>query len=206
MLYIAEMRYGDKVAVIVLTLLAGVVTSGCAASSSPDDLPAAKFAGIDEVDGTYGGVGIGDAREDIWRVFGQKSPAPRSAGLQPTGAGEDFFGPTSIPARTGYVYEDVSFWFPVANLDLGRGSPLRDKQDEIGGFQVTARGAVTLRGIQAGDSLDEAKAAYPGLECRDAPAGDVATYPACTGRVAEERHIWFGGDPIVNISLSRSPM
>lgn len=192
--------------ILALVLVAAVVASGCTVSSSPGDLPAAKFGRIDEVDGTYGGVGIGDSKEDVWRVFGQKGPAPRSAGLQPTGAGEEFFGPTSLSAETGYVYEDVAFWFPVEDLHLGRGSPLRGKQDEVGGFQVTARGAVTLRGIQAGDSLDEAKAAYPELECRDAPAGDIATYPACTGRVGEERHIWFGGDPIVNISLSRSPM
>jgi hypothetical protein len=191
---------------VISVLLLVVAATGCTTPSSPDDLPAAEFGRIDEVDGTYGDVGIGDSKEDVWRVFGQKDPAPHSAGLQPTGAGEEFFGPTSLSAETGYVYEDVAFWFPVEDLHLGRGSPLRGKQDEVGGFQVTARGAVTLRGIQAGDSLDEAKAAYPELECRDAPAGDVATYPACTGRIAPERHIWFGGDPIVNISVSRSPL
>jgi hypothetical protein len=190
----------------MLALLALLATAGCSVSSSPDDLPTATFERIDEVEGTYGGVGIGDSKEDVWRVFGEKGRVPRNTSFQPTGAGDDFFGPSHIPAETGYAYEDVLFWFPVGNFHLGRGSPLRDKQDEVGGFQVTARGAVTLRGIQAGDSLDDAKAAYPELECRDAPAGDVATYPVCTGRVAEERHIWFGGDPIANISVSRSPM
>jgi hypothetical protein len=189
----------------ILALLVSVLVTGCSVSSDPADLPVAQFERIDEVQGTYGGVGIGDAKEDIWRVFGEKSPVPHNASFQPTGA-RDFHGPTMIPAETGYAYEDVLFWFPVGDSDLGRGSPLRGRQTEVGGFQVTARGAVTLRGIQAGDSLDEAKAAYPEVECRDAPAGDVATYPACTGRIADERHIWFGGDPIVNISLSRSPM
>ena len=192
--------------IAMLAFFAGVVGAGCAASSSPEDLPVAKFERIDEAKGTYGGVGIGNSKEDVWRVFGEKAPAPRNAGLQPTGAGDEFFGPTSLPARRGYRYEDVAFWFPLQDVHLGRGSPHRGKQAEVGGFQVTARGAVTRRGIQAGDSLAEARAAYPELECRDAPAGDVATYPACAGRIAEERHIWFGGDPIVNISVSRSPM
>ena len=191
----------------MVVLVAGMVGTGCTASSDPDDLPAAQFERIDEVTGTYGGVGIGNAEEDVWRVFGRKNPVGHGESFQPTGVNEDdYFGPTSIPAETGYAYDDVLFWFPVEDGHLGRGSPLRGKQDEVAGFQVTARGAVTLRGIQAGDSLDEAKAAYPELECRDAPAGDIATYPVCTGRVAEGRHIWFGGDPILNISVSRSPM
>jgi hypothetical protein len=191
----------------LVALAIGLLASGCSVSSDPDDLPAARFERIDEVTGTYGGVGIGDAEEDVWRVFGRKDPLGHEENFQPTGVNEDeYFGPTSIPAETGYAYQEVLFWFPVKDLYLGRGSPLRGREDEVGGFQVTARGAVTLRGIQAGNSLDEAKAAYPELECRDAPAGDVATYPVCTGRVAEERHIWFGGDPILNISVSRSPM
>ena len=188
-----------------LVLLVGV-SAGCTVSSSPDDLPAAKFERIDEVRGTYGDVGIGDSKEDVWRVFGEKNPHPRNQAFQPTGAGDRFFGPTYIPARTGYTYEDVLFWFPIGDADLGRGSPLRGTQTEVAGFQVTARGAVTLRGIEAGDPLAEARSAYPELECGDAPAGDTSTFPYCSGRLAEERHIWFGGDPIVNISVSRSPL
>jgi hypothetical protein len=56
-----------------------------------------------------------------------------------------------------------------------------------------------------GDTLDEAKAAYPELECGDRPAGEFATYRYCSGRTAEQRHIWFGGDPITTIGVSRSP-
>lgn len=193
---------------LVSALVLGVVATAtaCGVSSSPSDLPTARFDRIDEVEGTYGGVGIGDAREDVWRVFGQKAPVGHDESFQPTGAGEDFFGPNFIPAETGYAYEDVLFWFPVEDIHLGQGSPLRGRQYEVGGFQITARGARTLRGIEAGDTLEEARAAYPELECGDAPAGDVATYPYCSGRIAEQRHIWFGGDPIVNISVSRSPL
>jgi hypothetical protein len=188
----------------VLLLVAGV--TACSVSSSPSELPSASFDQIDEVRGTYGGVGIGDGREDIWRVFGRQDPLGHEESFAPTGAGEDFFGPNYIPAETGYAYEDVLFWFPVEDIHLGRGSPLRGRQDEVAGFQVTARGARTLRGIEAGDTLEEARAAYPELTCGEAPAGDIATYPYCSGRVAEERHIWFGGDPIANISVSRSPL
>jgi hypothetical protein len=178
----------------------------CSVSSSPDDLPVAQFDRIDEVRGTYGGVGIGDTRKDVWRVFGRRPPLGREEGFQPIGAGDDFYGPNHFPAESGYAYEDALFWFPVGDIHLGRGSPLRGRQDEVGGFQVTARGARTLRGIEAGDSLEEAREAYPELDCGEAPAGDVATYPYCSGRIAPERHIWFGGDPIMNISISRSPL
>jgi hypothetical protein len=190
---------------VCVVLLIGGVTA-CTVSPSPDDLPVAQFDRIDEVRGTYGGVGIGDTRQDVWRVFGRQPPLGGEEGFQPIGAGDDFYGPNYIPAENGYAYEDALFWFPVEDIHLGRGSPLRGRQNEIGGFQVTARGARTLRGIEAGDSLEEARAAYPELDCGDAPAGDVATYPYCSGRIAEERHIWFGGDPIANISVSRSPM
>ena len=187
----------------VLLLVAGV--SACSVSS-PSELPSATFDQIDEVRGTYGGVGIGDAKGDVWRVFGRRAPVGHEESFHPTGAGDDFFGPNYIPAETGYAYEDVLFWFPIEDIHLGRGSPLRGRQDEVAGFQVTALGARTLRGIGAGDSLEDARSAYPELTCGEAPAGDYATYPYCSGRLAEERHIWFGGDPIANISVSRSPL
>lgn len=189
--------------VTILMLVAVASTSAC--GSAANDLPPASFDRIDEIEGTYGGVGIGDAKEDIWRVFGQRDPVGRSESFQPTGAGDDFFGPNYIPAQTGYAYEDVLFWFPVGDFHLGQGSPLRGKQDEVAGFQITARGARTVRGIGAGDTLAEARAAYPELACGEAPAGDYATYPYCSGRIAPERHIWCGG-PIANISASRSPL
>ena len=189
----------------MLALLAVVVTTGCTVSSSPD-LPTASFEQIDEVAGTYGGVGVGDAEEDVWRVFGRKAPLGHEESFKPTGADEeDYFAPKFIPAETGYAYDDVLFWFPVEDLHLGRGSPLRGRQDEVAGFLVAAHGASTLRGIKVGDTLDEAKGAYPELECGERPSGDFATYPYCSGRVAEQRHLWFGGDPIATISVSRSP-
>jgi hypothetical protein len=192
--------------ILALLLVAAVVASGCTVSSSPDDLPTARFESIDEVRGTYGGVGVGDAEEDVWGIFGRKASVGHDESFQPTGVGEDdFFAPNYIPAETAYAYEDVIFWFPVEDIHLGRGSPLRGKQDEVGGFLVAASEVRTLRGIQVGDTLDEAKAAYPELECGDRPAGEFATYRYCSGRTAEQRHIWFGGDPITTIGVSRSP-
>jgi hypothetical protein len=187
-----------------LVLVAVAMTSACSQSAA-NELPAASYERIDEVGGTYGGGGIGDTKEEVWRVFGRQGPLGREETFQPTGAGDDFYGPIFIPAETGYAYEDALFWFPIDDVHLGRGSPLRGRQDEVAGFQVTAQGARTLRGIEAGDTLEEASAAYPELACGEAPAGDYTTYAYCVGRVATERHIWFGGDPIANISVSRSP-
>jgi hypothetical protein len=83
----------------MLVLAAGVLGTGCAVSSDPDDLPAARFERIDEVQGTYGGVGIGDSEEDVWAVFGRKDSVGHEESFQPTGAGDEFFGPTHIPAK-----------------------------------------------------------------------------------------------------------
>lgn len=65
-------------------------------------------------------------------------------------------------------------------------------------------GAATGRSVEIGDPLDRAAQAYPGLECREQNEGtENRPYPACTGRVAPERYIWFGGDPITTIAMSR---
>lgn len=110
--------------ILALLLVAAVVASGCTVSSSPDDLPTARFESIDEVRGTYGGVGVGDAEGDVWGIFGRKASVGHDESFQPTGVGEDdFFAPNYIPAETGYAYEDVIFWFPVEDIHLGRGEP-----------------------------------------------------------------------------------
>ena len=68
--------------------------------------------------------------------------------------------------------------------------------------------AATQKGVGIGDPLADAKAAYPGLECRPGQANDehAPDPPHCTGKLADHRYIWFGNDPIRIIALSPTPM
>jgi hypothetical protein len=46
-----------------------------------------------------------------------------------------------------------------------------------------------------------------GLRCGTAYEGsEYEEYPACTGRIAARRHIWFGGDPIRNVTVAITPL
>jgi hypothetical protein len=176
---------------------------GCAALPFTGDNPApAHVEAIDEVGGTYGGVRIGASPKDIVRNFGRVEPLVREGPFQPTGAGE-FRGPSFIRSEVGYAYEDVLFW-------LSPNDPEREADPhEVAGFQVTSPGASTARGVEVGHHLDDVRASYPELECGEAPAGESpisgnTTFPYCSGKVAPHRWIWFGGDPVANISVSRA--
>jgi hypothetical protein len=108
-----------------------------------------------------------------------------------------------IRSEVGYAYEDVLFW--LAPNDAERPAERR----AVAGFQVTSAGAPTARGVEVGDDLDDVRASYPEIRCGDAAAGESpirgnTTFPYCSGRVAPDRWIWFGGDPVANISVSRA--
>jgi len=175
----------------VLGLTAGVGLSVAAAAPGAewlDEPPPARFSQIDEGRGAYGPVALGDSKEEMFAAFGARPRAGLNESLTPTGA-DEFEGPTFVPMRSPdfYRYEDVVFWF---------------EDGEVKGFEVTSPGAETSGAIEVGDDLDEVLEAYPELECGDAPAGDISTYPYCAGRIARERWMWFGGDPVSTIAVS----
>jgi hypothetical protein len=170
-----------------LALVLAVAAPGADWLSEP---PPARYPAIDDARGAYGPVALGDSREELFAGFGPKARAGLNEPLSPTGAGDEFEGPTSVPMSGEpeiYRYEDVSFWFEHGRLK---------------GFELTSPGVETSRGIGVGSDLDEVRDAYPELECGDAPAGDFATYPYCAGRLESERWVWFGGDPVSNITFS----
>lgn len=73
--------------------------------------------------------------------------------------------------------------------------------------EVARPGAATSRGVAIGDPLDEAANAYPGLECGvKNEDSEYPTFRYCTGRVAADRDIWFGQDPIRSITMTVCPM
>jgi hypothetical protein len=152
-------------------------------------LPEARFETIDENRGRYGNVGIGAAPSDVVRAHGEPVYLGENDKHVPTGLDENDVaeGPNGLPAGpNSLAYPDSLFY-------LRRGS--------VVGFEVISPGAETLRGIEIGDSLDEARRVYPELECGEATAGGDPPdlFPYCAGRMAPGVHVWFGGDPVSSI-------
>jgi hypothetical protein len=176
----------------VFGVLAGVALSAIfvvPGAAWRDEPPPSRYATIDDRRGAYGPVALGDSQDDVFVGFGRKAPAGFNESMTPLGA-DEFEGPTFIPIEAWhdvYRYEDVVFWFDA---------------DGVRGFEITSPGALTSRGIEVGDDLNEVREAYPELECGEAPAGDIGTYPYCSGRIGSERWAWFGGDPVSTITLS----
>lgn len=148
---------------------------------------------LDLKQGSFAGVALGDTAVEMHRVFGAKSPAggdERITALS-VGDGEDY-SPLVLGPRAGvvaYLYEHVVFMV---------GEP------KIGAIIVNdpeARARDTDVGI--GDKLARARAAYE-LECGIANENtEYEPFPACVGRIAPGVYVWFGQDPIRNITIAR---
>lgn len=150
---------------------------------------------IDESEGTYRGVGIGDSPEEVRRVLGARPFARPDEPLSPTSTRSyaDLGGPTTLnppcrpaapragrPPRLQVLrYPDVSFAFCE-----GRAFAV----------VVAAKRARTQAGVAVGDQLADVRMRYPHVRCGRASSGDSGGYP-CVGGVRPRRSLWFGHDP-----------
>jgi hypothetical protein len=159
---------------------------------------------IDTRAGTYRGVGLGDDVATMEREFGPQVPAAEGERIvaRSLEEGENDYSPPAIilaPPDTAspgqeeaYRYEHVVFLV---------------RQGRIGAVIVNADGARLDGGaVRIGDELETAGEKY-GLPCGTAYEGsEYEEYPACAGKIAARRHIWFGGDPIRNVTLAVVPL
>jgi hypothetical protein len=153
---------------------------------------------IDELRGTYRGVGIGDSGAEVRRVFGPRSHAGDGP-LTPLGAGSfakvggamviRYPGIPSTPRTPERLrYQEVSFLL---------------MDDRVFALMITDMGAATQQGVAIGSDLDAADERYEGLNCEEAEIGDFGeSFPFCAGVLAPERHIWFGQDPIRSMTIT----
>jgi hypothetical protein len=189
------------IAVLVPAVILPLVLFGIGDEEAEEE-PAPRSARvIDEVRGTYRGVGIGDSAAEVRRVFGPREDAGDGP-FTPLGAGSFAeVGGAMFIASPGMIphtprdpellrYRDVSFLL----LD-----------ERVFALMITANGAATQEGLAIGHDLDGAGERYDALNCKDAEIGDFGeTFPFCAGRVAPQRHIWFGQDPIRSITITRT--
>ena len=173
---------------LALAALAALALAGCSRTVEHDGETGAL---VDELDGAYRGVTMGDSIAEVRRVFGQPQDGQgfAPADMLPSEAGV----PQSIPAPFGpptlLRYPDVAFLVGESGVYA---------------FIVTEDDARSRRGVAIGDGLDDARSAYQ-LRCGEVAAGEtasgVATYPSCSTTVEGRTRVWFGKDPIRSITL-----
>jgi hypothetical protein len=188
-----------------LFVLAILFAAGAATADKDEDCGVGdRSCVLDERAGTYGiGVGVGSRVAELRAALGE--PEETSGGFAPAGRRPVEVGvPISIPyPRPGpprrtmppvYRYDDLAFL-----VFRGR----------VFSFMVTAEKAETTRGVGVGDSLDQAREAFPRTRCGDAVAGEplfdfqtTPTYPYCRAVLGPQRFIWFGEDPIESITIT----
>ena len=78
-------------------------------------------------------------------------------------------------------------------------------RDGVYWIAVTEHDAVTRRGVRVGDSQQDARHAYPRLQCghRDASDERPAT-DYCRVHLASGLWLWFGQDPIQTIAITQT--
>ena len=153
---------------------------------------------IDEFDGTYRGVGLEDTGTRVVEVFG-KSPPLRSKPVTPTGRNvtELNFAPR---ARCDLPHKGRSAVFRYELVAFRLETPF------VCEVNVIDERAATTRGISIGDPLSEVEEAYPTLHCGEFIRGENLRVPFCSGRLAKDRFIWFGDDPIDSIEMNTLPL
>lgn len=138
------------------------------------------------------------------RTFGPQPPAAEGERIVPRSLeeGASHYGPIVIqltpldsasPAQErAYRYEHVVFLV---------------RHGRIGAVIVDADGARLDSGVvRIGGELETAKERYD-LRCATAHEGsEYEKFPACTGRISARRYIWFGGDPIRNVTIAVVPL
>jgi hypothetical protein len=147
----------------------------------------------------YRGVGIGDDLATMQREFGPQSPAREGERIVPQSVGdESAYGPRVIqltpPDSASPAQERVYRYDHVVFLV---------RKGRIGAVKVNADGPRLDGGaVRIGGELETAEGKY-GLRCGTAYEGsEYEEYPACTGRIAARRYIWFGSDPIRNVTVA----
>ena len=175
----------------------GALLALCAvAACGGESAPAAQRTTIDERAGTYRGVGLLDTRREVERRFG-RARVTESGPFEPLDM--DFYD-AMLPPSPGYGKGAAAIWrFKSLVIDSYGGKAFT--------VAITAPDALTRQRVGVGSTQEQVRAKYAGLKCGIANEGtEWPEIPYCTGRVAPGRHIWFGGEPVRSVVLSRKTL
>jgi hypothetical protein len=178
---------------ILPCVLASFFASGCDGDSSP----AGRRTLLDERQGVYRHIAIGDPESKVRARFGTPDRAHRhgECDLCPAGTTiEDALGqPTAIDGLPGEATEHTLRYRNVVFLTARR---------RVYGFLVIDPSARTRRDVGIGDRLARAGSRYRELSCGLANEGsEYATFRYCAGRLGR-LSLSFGEDPIRSITIS----
>jgi hypothetical protein len=171
-------------------LLAGLVALGLVGAAARGPAGAAQDTPrlIDVNAGVVAGVRIGDTAGQIEAKLGRATYGSEFAPRQR----QPFTGPIAIPAPDS-IQAAVAQYQRHAFL-IG----------SIGAYSLktVAAGATTQRGVGIGEPLSAVRKAYPGTRCGRYHPGEGTAFRWCSARVGLNS-VFFGGDPIVSITVTR---
>lgn len=195
-------RAGLRAATRRLAPALAAAVLGATASACSDDAEREGPARVDERRGSFRGVALGDPPRSVQQALGRAVVGGVYDPVVPTGLPDDApltFGSAAPPSRGRasavrvFRYRDVSF--------------AATPQDGVFEILISAQGATTSRGVAIGDPLADARREHRGLACGTKHAGtEYESFRYCSGRVGDGTFVWFGGDPITSITLTRTPM
>jgi hypothetical protein len=187
--------------VIIVTL--GGVASVATACGGTERRPTRRaLIGISPP--SYRGLHLGDDVGRARGVFGAGQPYNgKSGGSDPIGADRPDFSGSITEGNPG------SRQRPIALRDLGAeryvGASFQLYRGRVYSFVVIDRDAGLDARLHIGAPLANAHMRFPTLTCLDGLTYEdrTPTTSACFGRIAAHLWIWFGGDPIASIELSK---
>lgn len=179
---------------------AGSAVTACGAAGKPPALRAV----ITVSPPSYRGVRFGDDVKRIRNVFGTGQPYDgESGGADPIGAHTPDFSGSIVEGNPGSRKRPVALRdlgaqrYKVASFGLYRG--------RVYSFLVIDRGAGIDTGLRIGAPLANAHRRFAELTCVSGLTYEdrTPTTSACFGQIAPKAWVWFGGDPIASIEISR---
>jgi hypothetical protein len=193
------MRYRVSGRVLTALLLAAIAGAAIALLAVRRDEQAQPVL-VDEQAGVLHGVRFGDSEGEVRARLGEETDD--RDGYFPAGA--DFTGPVAIPSPES----DRGSRIPPSELHYDDTAYLVSPSAGVFSMATLEEGARTRAGVELGDELELVRERYDLVECGEAVAGEPLfggeppTYPWCRALVGPTR-VFFGGDPIESITLTR---
>jgi hypothetical protein len=169
---------------LALAALVVLAVAGCGGSSKP--------VSVDEQAGTLGGVHFGETAARVKDNLGD--PSDDAQGFFPKGVA--YSGPPGIPSP------DQGAGTPPQRLHYGKSAYLVSPRAGVYAMATVAKGSTTKAGVAIGDPLAKVSTSFKHIDCGQVAGGEGPSYDWCRATLPKAK-VFFGGDPIRSITLSR---